>query len=134
MAAIAGRKSLVKVSTASGGAFVNCLGVQQITSNRSRDLIDVSDFGTDWKANLTGLKDVTFDISGNYRPDDATGQALVHDAYDNDAALFLQYLPDGVNGWQCEVVVTKDNVDSGTTKQVSWTCTLNQTGGLTPIP
>jgi predicted secreted protein len=134
MTAIAGRKSLVKVCATSGGAFAICLGVQSITSNRTRDLIDVSDFGPDWKANLTGLKDATFEITGNYRSDDTTGQGLVHAAFDDDDDLFIQYLPDGTNGWQAQVHITKDNVDSGTTKQVSWTATLNQTGGLTVVP
>lgn len=133
MPALAGRKSLVKVCTTSGGTFVTVKGIKQITFSRDGALIDVSEFGDDWKRNIRGMLDATFDLQGNYEPSDTTGQGVLDAAFLASTDVFIQYLPDGVAGWQMQATITKFSTDSGVDKEVSLQVSGNQTGGLTII-
>jgi predicted secreted protein len=133
MTALAGRKSLVKVCTTSGGSFVNVKGIKQITFSRDGALIDVSEFGDDWKRSLRGILDATFDLQGNYEPSDTTGQGVLETAFMAGTDVFIQYLPDGTAGWQMQATITKFSADSGVDKEVSLQVSGNQTGGITII-
>lgn len=134
MPALAARKALFKVSTTADGSFATVLGIKNVTFSRDGQLIDTSSFGEDWKSALVGMLDATLDIQGNYRPDDTGGQVVMDTAFTAGSDLFIQWLPDGTNGWQMQVMMTKFATDGGVDTAVGLTVSANQTGGVSVIP
>lgn len=131
--ALAGRSSLVKVATASAGPFTTVQGIKSITFSRDGALIDTSAFGATYKQSLRGMLDATFDLQGNYLKTDTTGQGVLDSAFTNGTDVWIQYLPDGLTGYQMQATITKFATDSGVDKEVSLSISGNQTGGVTTV-
>lgn len=65
----------------------------QTGMNRMRDLAETTAIGgTTYKSYITGLRDGTFPLEGNYDP---TADGYLSTMYDNDAAAAFEYYPHG---------------------------------------
>jgi hypothetical protein len=75
--------------------------------------------------------DAKISLSCNYEAD-ATGQALIRAAALTDADLYLQFLPDGTNGWraQYKVNATFSGTPSGAL-EATYEC--ERTGAFTDV-
>lgn len=133
MAATAGRKLRVKAATTLGGTYDNIVGIASATMSRQGLTVDVTTLTDDDIVRLLGIRDNSFAMEGNYEAD-ANGQGRIRAAYDNDTALFVQFLPDGATGWKQEVKVAKYEVSgaTGANKQ-SVSIELQATGAITAV-
>lgn len=133
MAATAGRKLRVSVATTLGGTYDNVAGAQSATMSRQGLTVDVTELTDDDIKRILGIKDNTFTIEGNYETD-TNGQGRIRTAYENDTALFVRFLPDGVTGWKQEVKVARYEISgaAGANKQ-SVSIELQATGPITVV-
>ena len=78
MANVAGKTNIVYILTGStamvDGTGAKVDGVDSSSYNQLCDLLEISQFGDDYKVRLAGMKDTNFSLSGNYNSDDANGQ------------------------------------------------------------
>lgn len=66
MAAYAGRKGVVYLSTTGSGAAINVIKLNAWTINKTTDKIDVTSFGDANKTYVQGLPDVQGTVAGNW--------------------------------------------------------------------
>lgn len=133
MPATAGKKALFKVATAAGGPYSTVQNIKSVSINIDAPSLDVTQLGNDWIARIQGLRDAKISASGNYDQADTNGQSAILSAHLNDTPLFAQVLPNGVNGFQCQVKVTKFGPGSQTSSEAQVSIELEQTGGITQI-
>lgn len=137
MAATAGKKARVKVSTTSGGTYNNVLGVQTASHELSGSNIDVSELGVDYVQRIQGLKDGRLSLSGNLRTDDTNGQLVIRAALLNDTDLFVKVLPDdGVTvgaGFLQQMRVASWRDDGGVSDKAGWSVELEGTGAASIV-
>ncbi len=106
MTELAGRLLEVRINgelMANGGAGAKVEGVDNSTLNRMAEILEVTQFGDERKKRIHGLKDTSLSLSGNYRPDDTSGQLLLEPGDDVFIALFPQGT--GAAGKQIQMIV-----------------------------
>jgi predicted secreted protein len=132
----AGKKLRIKVSANQAGPFNNVAGIKSATLKRSGAIIDVTTLTDSELVKIMGMRDSSLSCSGNWEAD-ATGQEVIRDAYENDTALYAQFLPDGgttVNaGRQVEVKVSDYTENGDATGEVSVSFELAGTGAVTKV-
>lgn len=133
MPATAGKKALFKVATAVGGPYATVQNIKSVSIAIDGPSLDVTQLGSDWMTRIQGLRDAKISASGNYDQADTLGQGAILGALLNDTALWAQVLVNGVNGFQCQVKVTKVNSSAQTSSEAQTSIELEQTGGITQI-
>lgn len=133
MPGIAGKANRVRVSTTVGGTYNVVAGLRQGSIEINGANLDDSEFGVDWVQRLQGLKEFKMSLSGSYRPDDTTGQVVIQTALLNDTNLFARVLPDGSNGFQGQVRVTKFSVEPAVDGIVPVSIELEGTGAVSLV-
>jgi len=115
MASIAAHGAAVSVATTDVNGGANLLGqLKEFTVKDSATVLDITDFAdtSGYKKRMTGLRDVTISLSGDYSQADAP-QALMRAVI--GATLYVTVLPDGTNGFSYPCIVesyeTKASVD-----------------------
>lgn len=93
--AVAGKKLLVQVSTASGGTFTTIAEMNNASVAVNGENIDVTAFGSSWRSRIQGLKDISLDVSGFYNSTDTNGQSAARNAMVNGTDLYARVLLDG---------------------------------------
>lgn len=104
MAASKGRVARVKACATSGGSYNVVVGVNSASISIDGQQVDVSTLTDADIVRIRTLLDAKVSLSCNYEAD-STGQALLRAAALTDADLFLQFLPDGTNGWRAQYKV-----------------------------
>lgn len=134
MAATAGRSLRVKVATTTGGVYSTVVGIANATMSRQGQTVDVTTLTDSDIVRILGIRDCTFTIDGNWESADTTGQDVIRSAYENDTALFVQFLPNGTAGFKQEVKVSKFEIAgaSGAGK-VSISIELQGTGAVSTV-
>jgi predicted secreted protein len=100
---ISGKLMKIQVS-ADGTTWTDVKGMDNARMALGRENIDITEFGDGWAKRLRGVKDNSFNLSGNYIPDDP-GQKMIRSALVNDTDLHVKYLYDGVDGFSQQVEV-----------------------------
>lgn len=131
--AMKGKALRVKVGTLTGGPFNDVLDLNDASMSIEGDNQDVSAFGSDFIKRLQGLKDASYSLSGFYKPDDTTGQAIIRSSLINDTPLFVQFLPDGTTGFKQEVKVSSFEVSAGVDGTVEVSIELEGTDAVTLV-
>lgn len=131
--AIAGKKLLVKVSTASGGTYTTVGQLNNASINIAGNNFDVTAFGSSWITRLQGLKNASYSLSGFFMTTDTNGQTAVRTALVNDSALYAQFLVDGTtgNGFQQEVKVSAYDVSASVDGAVELSISFEGTDAIT---
>lgn len=132
MAATAGKKALLKIST-NGTTFTKALNIKSASIEIDGQNLDISQLGDDWMSRIQGMKDAKISASGSYDTADTTGQVAIRSALINDTALYAQLLPDGTTGFQMQVKVAKLSVNASTSTEAQVSIDLEQTGGITLV-
>lgn len=129
--AMAGKKSVVKVGTAQAGPFTEVEEMNEASMSLEGDNQDISTFSAEFVKRLQGLKDGSYELSGFY----ATGgqQTVIREAWLNDTPLFFQFLPDGVTGFQQEVLVGSFEVETAADGVVESSIELEGTDAITLV-
>lgn len=137
MAGTAGKKARLKVAVTSGGTYNVVQGVQNISFSIDGENVDVSELGVDYHERVQGLKDIKVEVSGNLKPGDTNGQAVIKSGFLNDTPLFFQVLPDGGTtanaGWQFEGKVSSLKGDTSQTDKVGWGISIEGSGAATSV-
>lgn len=134
--AMKGAASLVKASATAGGAgaYTTVAEIRSATMNLGAGEIDVAAFGSVWDDLIQGLKNVTFSLTGFYKPGDTDGQIAFRDAFINDTEVWVQFLPDGTNGFKAKVLVSKFDVDTSVENAVNLSIELKGKGAIVAVP
>lgn len=78
MTELAGKTNVVYILTGTtamtGLTGAKVLGVDNSSYNQLCDLLEITQFGDNYKNRMAGLKDTNVSLSGNYYPGDTTGQ------------------------------------------------------------
>ncbi|WP_202078272.1 phage tail tube protein [Caldalkalibacillus salinus] len=130
--ALAGRKLKVNVSV-NEGVFSEVLQLNEATMTNEGDNQDVSTFGSDFIQRIQGLKDTSYSLNGFYDPQNTTGQLAIRDAWLDNASLSIQFLPDGVTGFQQEVKVSSFEVTASAEGTVEVAIELEGTGSISGV-
>jgi len=128
--ALAGKNLVVQVSTATGGTYNTVADINSATMTHAGNTIDVSAMGTDYIQRIMGLKDCTYSIGGFYDPTDTTGQVRIRNAWLNDTALFVAFLPDGSTGFKQEVKVSNFEISASADGAVELSIDVEGTGAV----
>lgn len=131
MAGIAGKTNRFRIATAVDGTYNVVAGLKNSGIEINGANLDDSEFGVDWVQRLQGLKDAKISLSGSYRPDDTTGQVLLRSTLLTDADLWARVLPDGTNGFQLQVRVSKFSVEPTVDGIIGVSIELECTGAVT---
>lgn len=105
MAASKGRVARVKACATSGGTYTNVVGVKSASISIDGQNVDVTTLTDADIVRIQSILDAKVSLSCNYEAD-STGQALIRAAALTDADIFIQFLPDGTNGWRAQYKVT----------------------------
>jgi predicted secreted protein len=99
--------SKVRIRTTTGaGSDSDALGgCNDVSFPRSRDELDVTEFGDSAKDRLAGLKDAEFSLSGNWPGAADTGYARLETAYGDGSTVHVVYLPNGTTGFELQAKV-----------------------------
>lgn len=131
--AIAGKKLRIKVATAQAGPYTTVADINSGSQKIAGQTQDVSAFGVDWVKRILGLLDGTYSLGGHYNSADASGQVAIRNALLNDTALWVQFLSDGVAGFQQEVKVASFDVSGEVGGTQSVAIELEGTGAITAV-
>lgn len=134
MAATAGKKLRVSVSTTLAGTYTALVGVKSASLKRGFTSIDVTTLTDSDAVKIQGMRDASLSISGNFELD-TTGQKLIRDAIQNGTQLFIKFQPDGgttagINS-TVEVIPTDYSVSADATGEVAVSISLDCTGAVT---
>lgn len=131
--ALAGKRFLVQVSTASGGVYTSIGQMNNGTMSIAATNFDVTAFGSSWLARLQGLKDVTYQFSGFFMTTDTNGQTAVRTSLINDSALFIRCLVDGTTGnmFQQEVKISAYDISAAVDGAVELSISAEGTDAIT---
>jgi len=79
MSELAGKLNLVYIYTAqmSGSTGNKINGVNDATYNRICEIVEITQFGDDYKRRMGGVKDTDVSLSGLFDPVDTNGQVLL---------------------------------------------------------
>ena len=106
MAELAGKLMELRINSAemtNGGDGAKVNGVDNATLNKLADILEITQFGDDYKKRIVGLKDSNVSLSGNYDPADTNGQLVLEPGDDVWVALFPQGTTE--NGTQVKMIV-----------------------------
>jgi hypothetical protein len=103
MAVYEGADLLIEVESATPGVFVLLSDMTRYSSSNTRTTNRVPVFGGP-AHEVSGERNKTFTLEGLWNDDDA-GQLRVRAASENQTELKMRVLPDGVNGFECTVLV-----------------------------
>ena len=114
MAGTAGKNFRVKVSTVAGGAgaYNTVLDINNCSMSRDGAMLDITSFSDSDIKRILGLRDTSYELRGFYNSADATGQGALDSANLNGTEIWVEFLPNGVNGWKQQVMVPKFNPSS----------------------
>lgn len=115
MAIQLGEDFVIKVETATPGTFVVLNDMNRYGINNQRSTTKIPVFSRATPYSIAGARDRSWQISGLFNPADA-GYLRLLNAEINNTPLKVQFLYDGTNGFQQEVVVssfTMDNTPDG---------------------
>lgn len=133
MSAIAGKHSLIEVST-DNATWYTLMMMNDITMNLDGDNLDVTTFCNEYTNRTQGLKDVTWDASGFYYPDDADGQEATKNAFFGDTPLYARYTPANpvhTNSFSQQVLVSTISITSAVAGTVDISFSFEGTGEVT---
>lgn len=112
-------------------------GVRTCTFNRSRDIVDITTFGTSGPAEarlkLAGLQDGTIDIAGTHLATTSTGIDHVKTGFENGTNIFWRMLYDGTNGQEVEVLPENYNIDVDPSRDINFSASMSRNGTLVDI-
>ncbi|WP_018130714.1 phage tail tube protein [Effusibacillus pohliae] len=131
--AMSGKGLRVKVATASNGPFNEVQDLNEASMSMEGDNQDITTFSSDFIKRLQGLKDVSYSLSGFYKPSDTNGQVAIKNAFLNDTALYVQFLPDGTTGFQQEVKVSSFEVSASADGVVEVSIEFEGSGAITSV-
>lgn len=103
--AISGKNLAIKVGTAYPGTYTVVSELKEASMSQAGNNQDVSTFDQDWVRRMQGLRDDSYSLSGFYNPTDP-GQLAIRNAWFGDTVLFVQFLPNGAQGFVQEVKVS----------------------------
>ena len=106
MAELAGKLMELRINSTemtNGGDGAKVNGVDNATLNKLADILEITQFGDDYKKRIVGLKDSNVSLSGNYDPADTDGQLVLEPGDDVWVALFPQGTTE--NGTQVKMIV-----------------------------
>jgi len=134
MSVFVGEDLLVEVEDPeTPGSFIVVNDLNRYASSNTRAANRYPVFGAP-AHETTGERNKTFTLAGFWNPDDA-GQNALRAAAEADTAIQIRVLPDGVNGFQCHVLVGTDGgeatADEATLQTVTFDCEM--TDDETPI-
>lgn len=101
--------------------------------NEAGGTIDVSSIGNTFVDKILGIKDGRYQLQGFYDPGDTNGQVAIRNAWLNDTSLFVQFLPDGTNGFQQEVKVTAFDISVSFDGAVQVSIGLDGSGSISAV-
>lgn len=100
----------------------------------SGDSLDTTNFESNgWKEKLQGLKEFSMSLSGFYKPTDTNGQVVLRDALLNSNTVTVDYLVDGLVGFQGTYVVSSFETGASVSGEVTVSFSLESTGALTVV-
>src|SRR5438876_971179 len=107
MAGTAGKNFRVQVSNVAGGAsgYNTVADINKCTMSRDGAMLDITSFSDSDIKRILGLRDCSYDLGGFYNSGDTNGQNKIDSAAVNGSELWVQFLPNGVNGWKQQVMV-----------------------------
>lgn len=124
-----------KVTTSSDNVtFTEVDGIMNIDWGPSADLIETTDFKdtTAAKSRIHGLHDLQVTVSGQYESGDAP-QALIRTSFTSGATLYVQFLPDGTNGFKCATIVQDFKLNATVEGAVEFSATLVGNGAISTV-
>jgi len=132
MAAIAAHPGAVHFLATDGAGEV--AGIKSYELSVSGELLDGTDFSdtSGYHVRIQGLKDLQVSISGNFET--STAQALIRSSARTGATGWVRILPDGTNGFKCQVKVSDYKVTAEVNGIVSFSATLQATGAVAAVP
>jgi len=131
--AIAGKSMAVRVATTAAGTYTSVAEIKEASMSHAGNNQDISTFGSAWVLRLQGLKDATYSLSGFYNPTDTNGQVAIRNAWLNDTPLFVQFLPNGTNGFRQEVRVSSYEVSASADGAQEVSIELEGTGAIVAV-
>ena len=136
MAEVAGKTNLVYILTGttamtdSTGAKV--LGCDDSSYNQLCDLLEITQFGDDYKSRIAGLKDTSISLSGNYYPGDTNGQ----DVLVPGDTVYIGVYPQGtgVNGKQVKAIVESYELSASVADKQTFSASLQGIAAPETLP
>ncbi|MDQ0273967.1 phage tail tube protein [Cytobacillus purgationiresistens] len=129
---LAGRNTVVKVSS-DGEQFTVVQDLKEVTMPMESDNQDISTFGSNHVKRLYGLRDTSYELNGLLNLNDINGQQKIRQSLVENTPLYIQFLPDGNNGFQQEVMVASYEVSASAEGVVELAIELEGTGEVTII-
>lgn len=126
------KNMLIKVST-DGTVFSTVNDLNEASMSMEGDNQDISTIGAAYIKRIQGLKDASYELSGFYSTLTADNQIKIRDAWLNDTALHVQFLPDGTTGFKQEVKVASFEVSGAADGVVEVSIELEGTGTITTV-
>lgn len=111
MAELAGKTNIVYILTGAtaiaDGTGAKISGVDSSTYNRLAEILEITQFGDDYKKRMAGLKDTSVSLSGNYDPSDTNGQ-LELEPGDN---VYIGIYPEGTGTASKQIPMLVENFE-----------------------
>lgn len=109
MSGTSGKNFRIKVSRVAGGAgaYTVVADINNATMSRDGAMLDITQFGDDDIKRILGLRDTSYELRGFYNSTDVAGQGALDAANLDGAETWVEFLPNGVNGWKQQVMVSK---------------------------
>jgi predicted secreted protein len=134
MSELAGRLMEIRINDTEmtdGGDGAKISGVDDATYNRMAEILEVTEFGDEYRSRIAGLKDTSVDLSGSYDPDDTDGQLELEPGDDVWVALF----PKGTSedGKQIKMIVENFEQSASVDGRQEFSSTLQGNGAPATI-
>ncbi|MGH9424579.1 MAG: hypothetical protein ACRD3J_31690 [Thermoanaerobaculia bacterium] len=125
----------MKVSPTPGGAgaYTVVADINKATMSRDGAMLEITQFGDSDIKRILGLRDCTYDLAGFYNSTDTNGQNVIDAAAVAGSELWVEFLPNGVNGWKQQVMVPKFSPSADVKGTNDLTIQLVGTGPITAI-
>jgi len=98
----------------------------------SADDIDITSFDSEgWRERIQGIKEWSGSFEGNFKPDDADGQAALINAWLNGQKVILDLQVNSAVKFSGDALVTL-NIETPVDDKANFSCDFQGTGALTP--
>lgn len=128
MAELAGKTNIVYVLVGStaieDGTGAKVEGVDNSSYEQLCDMLDITQFGDDYRNRKAGLKDTTVSLSGNYYPGDTNGQDVLADGVGD--TIYIGVYPEGTGtaGKQVKALVENFNISAAVADKQTFSCSI----------
>lgn len=110
-------------------------GLNDFSFGPNRTMLETTDFKdtSGAKTRMSGLKDGSISMSGDYESGDTNGQNIIRTGFDNGTTVYIRVLWNGTTGHKVAAIVESHEIKGSVDDKVTWTASIQFNGAPSAV-